>query len=102
MIGLFGDKTYVTDVLVKQLFYVRNTKRKIIFWNCFGDVVFNNLKSNLKNNTIMCENCGKRVERKSNNQTMCESCYNIYRKNYKLIKERERRYNIRGQSEKSR
>lgn len=71
---IHSDKQYVTDVLVRQLFIKKPNSRKTMFWTCFGDVVLENLKTNVKKNTFLCAKCGKRLVRKSGNQTMCPAC----------------------------
>lgn len=73
MAQLCGDRQYVVDVLVKQLFHIRQSKRKALFWGCYGDIVVENLKRNL-NGTIMCEECGKRVAQTNNRIKYCNEC----------------------------
>ena len=68
---------HLTDVLVKQLFYVRKAQRKTLFWECFGDVVLENLKENVDQNTIMCVKCGSRLLPSHRSQIYCPSCAKI-------------------------
>lgn len=79
----FGDASYIVDVLVKQLFNVRKSKRKAAFWDCYGDIVTTNLHNNLDSGLIMCAGCGKRIKPKTN-QKFCEDC-----RGYKLVGSKE-------------
>jgi hypothetical protein len=74
MITCFGEVSYIVDVLVKYLFYSKNTKSKTVFWNTFGDVVLINLQKNIKSGYIMCAECGARVIRTNNRQRYCLEC----------------------------
>ena len=121
----------ITDMIVKHL-YTKKTPHKEILWKCFGNVLVNNLKNNIPENSIQCKKCGLRfIPNKSNqklcdkcstyqpigikiikcidcgkdievdaldNQTnRCEKCYEIYRKKYKAIKEKERRDRLKSE-----
>ena len=68
---------HLTDVLVKQLFHIRKAQRKTLFWECFGDIVLENLKENVDQNTIMCAKCGTRVLPSHRSQIYCPSCARI-------------------------
>jgi hypothetical protein len=51
------DSYYVTDVLVKQLYEVKQSKYKTTLWECFGDIIFDNIKNNISSSftsTILC------------------------------------------------
>ena len=37
----------ICDTLVKYLFHMKQSKRKNVFWMCFGDIVLENLKKNV-------------------------------------------------------
>lgn len=74
LFAVYQDKVFITDVLIKYLFIDRRTKRKNIFWVCFGDVVVNNLKENLGSKSGMCIHCGSRFFKESNRQVMCPAC----------------------------
>lgn len=64
----------LTDILVVQLFKKKKAVHKIVFWNCFGETVLENLRANISPNYIMCERCGKRVPRITYNQKYCSEC----------------------------
>ena len=54
----YGSRQYVVDVLVRGLFYEHHVRKKSAFWDCFGDVVLENLKNNLPDKTKCCPKCG--------------------------------------------
>jgi hypothetical protein len=74
LLAIDPDIQHVVDVLIRQLFGVQNTKRKSMFWGCFGDVVLENLRKNIDTNTILCSRCGKRIKPMSHRQEMCDDC----------------------------
>jgi hypothetical protein len=74
-----SDIDHVTDVLIEYLYQHKNSSYKTTLWSCFGDVIVRNIKTNIAfaENTIVCEACGKRVEKKGNKNTSqkyCEDC----------------------------
>ena len=64
---------YVTDVLIKYLYSIKNTQFKTTLWSCFGEIVYMNLKHNLKG-TKLCGRCKKRITYKSPKQKYCSRC----------------------------
>jgi hypothetical protein len=92
------DSYYVTDVLVKQLYEVKQSKYKTTLWECFGDIIFDNIKNNIsssfKNKVIQCEKCGRLIEAKSNRTKYCTECW----KEEQLKWQRESMRKIRQQS----
>lgn len=70
----FGDRRYVTDVLVKQLFDIRHSVHKAVFWDIYGDVVYQNLLANQAGERKMCQRCGKRFTPLHNRQCLCGDC----------------------------
>lgn len=91
----------IVDILVKYLYGIKSGKNKMALWLCYGDIVYNNLSNNVKLNTkeIQCVDCGKwfNVDIKDNETCRCGECYKEYRREYKRIKEKERRNRLRGQ-----
>lgn len=73
MIDTFGDENFVVDTLVDYLFEVKKTKRKVVFWECFGETVVKNLAKNLYGTTV-CRKCGRRFERRSEFDEVCDDC----------------------------
>lgn len=64
----------ITDMLVRHLYSHKKTPHKEILWQCFGDVLVNNLKNNIPANSIQCEKCGERFVPKNNKQKYCDEC----------------------------
>lgn len=69
-----NDINYVVDVLVNFLYEEKKSNFKTTLWECFGDIIIENLKENIKINQIYCEKCGDLVEQTSNNKKYCEEC----------------------------
>ena len=83
LLAIHPDPHFVCDVLVRELFDPKHSsKRKIVFWECFGDEVVEHLRENVNQNQKMCTLCGKRFYRESNRQVMCHRCSNKERKKY--------------------
>lgn len=64
----------ICDMLVTHLFRDKINKRKGLFWLCFGDIVFENLKRNIPKGSIQCRKCGNRFIPKTPNQKICKEC----------------------------
>lgn len=80
MLETNSDEHYVTDVLVKYLYKEKKSSFKTTLWECFGDVIVENLKENitkaLDEGYTMCEICGERIEMASPNSKVkyCKEC----------------------------
>mgnify|MGYP002619446656 CR=1 FL=1 len=88
------DPYFVTDVIIKYLYENKKSSYKTTLWECFGDIIVENLKNNLVKyykNQVLCMNCGKRTLVKGKNQKYCDDCKKDVRKQYKSKKEREYR-----------
>ena len=74
----FGESGYklseVCDILVKYLFCNKQSKRKNVFWMCFGDIVYENLKHNLPDGSVQCIRCGERFIPSVKQQRLCHKC----------------------------
>ena len=90
LLCICNDIYFVTDVLIKELFIRRRSKRKNIFWMCFGNVVAENVRKNIGRKTGMCVKCGARFYRESNRQVMCKSCAAQSRKISNRLAQRRR------------
>lgn len=66
---------YVTDVLVKYLYKEKRSQYKDTLWLCFGDIIVENIKRNVKVKYIYCEKCGTLVEQKNNRHMYCDKCW---------------------------
>ena len=76
LLKINSNKVYVTDVLTKYLFE-HNAINKNTLFDCFGNIIYNNLKNNIDTKTILCDCCGKRFVKKAHNQTTCsKKCSN--------------------------
>lgn len=87
----------ITDILVKFMYGLRNTKRKVTLWLCYGDIIYKNLQKNLKPPTkeVHCIDCGLWFEvpkdRKHNKTCRCEECDAEYKSALKS-KQNQRAY----------
>ncbi|AQS44109.1 hypothetical protein LSG23_08935 [Bacillus velezensis] len=69
-----SDEQYVADVLAKYL-YKKKSKFKSTLWECFGEILLNNLAINLKNRKV-CLSCLKPISNKGNKKKYCTKCLN--------------------------
>lgn len=74
------------DMLVKHLFHNKQSKRKAVFWMCFGNAVLKNLRNNVPEGSIQCRKCGERFIPSAPNQKICEKCATYQRKGKKTVK----------------
>ncbi|QGZ99415.1 hypothetical protein [Dehalobacter restrictus] len=77
------------DIIIKHVYKNHRTCKKSFLFNCFGHVIIENLKQNIKkpldNGYILCSCCGERIKKESNSQKMCKKCSD------EKIKERDRK-----------
>ena len=66
----------IVDMLVKELFGVRKTKKKLVFWSCYGDVILDNIQNNIDKNFTTCNKCGTRFYKSYKTEAVCENCKN--------------------------
>lgn len=64
----------IVDMLVKELFGVRKTKKKLVFWSCYGDVVLANIQKNIDKNFVTCNKCGARFYKQRKEEMVCPKC----------------------------
>lgn len=74
LLAIHPDINFVVDVLVKHLFHTVKSKRKMLFWDCFGREVVQNLRNNVDQHTCMCVRCGARFYKESARQVFCDKC----------------------------
>lgn len=74
ILAINNDLSYVVDVLVKYLYEEKKANFKTTLWECFGDVIVDNLMNNIKINLIYCDKCGVLIEKTSNRRKYCEEC----------------------------
>ena len=64
----------ICDMLVKHLFHRKQSKRKSVFWLCFGEIVLLNLNSNLPKGSKQCKKCGTRFITDTAQKKLCANC----------------------------
>ena len=64
----------IVDMLIKELFGVRKTKKKLVFWSCYGDVVLANIQNNIDKNFVTCNKCGTRFYKSYKTEAVCANC----------------------------
>ena len=68
----------VADILVKFLYGIKSNKHKMLLWNCYGDIIFQNLSKHIKPKTksVQCMECGDwfDVVINDNKSCRCEEC----------------------------
>lgn len=78
ILGRFYTLPYdIEDIygsLVRYLFHSKKSKRKNVFWMCFGDLALRNLSENIPEGSIQCKKCGERFMPTSAHHTTCASC----------------------------
>ena len=78
-LSLFGySDIEVTDILVKFLYGIKESKHKMVLWLCYGDYIYENLRNNIKLQfkDIQCVDCGEwfRISVKDNRTCRCKEC----------------------------
>ncbi|QZY39834.1 hypothetical protein K4A81_11340 [Bacillus velezensis] len=88
LLKIHEDEEYVADVLVKHL-YKKKSKFKSTLWECFGDLILENIQNNLKR-FKSCYSCGKMFKSISNKSKYCSKCaLEIEKKNHRI---RQKKY----------
>ena len=80
------ERRDVCDMLVKYLFHSKNSKRKNVFWMCFGDIVLENLKANVPSGSVQCRKCGERFVPLVPQQKICADCAGYHPRGKKKIR----------------
>lgn len=83
----FGyNKQEIVDILIKFLYGIKSNKHKMLLWNCYGDIIYQNLSNNIqpKTKSIQCIDCGEWFDVSVNNKKTCrcDSCKKEYRNKY--------------------
>lgn len=87
--SIINDDVYLTDMLIVYN-YTQNTRFKNTLWNVYGDIIYENLKSNL-DGTIQCELCNERIRVTQDNEKYCEKCKKEkITESWRLSKQRKR------------
>lgn len=78
--------TDAIDMIIKYIYTTNRNSKKGLLFDLFGDIIYENLKSNIREplgEYIMCECCGKRVKldgSKDNSLKYCDICAKDIRK----------------------
>jgi len=79
ILEICDDPIYVTDVLIGYLYNHKKENRKITLWECFGDIIIENIKKNLTKDftyeVIECEECGILIEKTGRRTKYCDKCW---------------------------
>lgn len=89
----------ITDILVKFLYGIKESKHKMVLWLCYGDYIYKNLSEKIKIQTksIQCVDCGEwiSVPVKDNKSCRCSECNEEYkREQTRLRVQRHRKSNV--------
>ena len=84
------DVNKVVNVLVEELYGRTDAPVKTTLWECYGDILLNNLKINIKD-TVQCAICGVRIEISNNKSKYCKRCSKEEWKKYNALKQKEYR-----------
>jgi len=74
LLEINNDEKYVVDVLIEYLYVHKKYNYKTTLWECFGDIIIENLKKNIADNSVLCERCGVRIEKINNKIMYCCKC----------------------------
>lgn len=76
----YGSLDYVVNTLVNYCYTIKRGSSKKLLWNCFGDVIVENLRKNTASLGNICPICGKRFKPTTSLQVCCsEECHKISR-----------------------
>ena len=79
-----SDIQHIIYSLVTYLYKEKNAKNKTTLWECFGDILVNNLKYNIPNKYMYCEKCGCLTEKSKNGRKKyCGKCWKEKQKELK-------------------
>lgn len=99
-LSMFGySDMEISDILVKFLYGIKESKHKMVLWLCYGDYIYKNLSEKIKiqTRTIKCVDCGEwiSVPVKDNKSCRCSECNEEYkREQTRLRVQRHRKSNV--------
>jgi len=95
----FGyDEAEIVDILIYYLYHISHNKHKSLLWNCYGNVIYENLSKHMKleMRDVQCVDCGKWFQASVKNKRACR-CDVCKEENDKVLrKERNRRYYLKN------
>lgn len=74
LLELNSDPAYVVDVLVEYLYSATTSNYKTTLWECFGDVLVENLQNNIRSDKVPCQLCGIRMHVSNHRTLYCDNC----------------------------
>lgn len=81
------SKVEIVDMIIKSIFDKKSpdyTSKKKMFWEMFGDIVYDNVKNNIETIKRLregrCVDCGELFKRTTSMQCRCKKCQAQYRK----------------------
>ena len=72
----------IVDMLIKHA-YETNNKDKDLLWDCYGNIIYNNLCKNIDIDSRVCKTCGSRFYPNDKNELNCMSCRSATNKQLK-------------------
>lgn len=87
----------ITDILIKYLYGIKESKHKLTLWLCYGDYIYENLNRHLKLQTksIQCVDCGEwfNIGIKDNKTCRCTECNAEYKREQTRLRVQRHRKN---------
>ena len=90
-------KSEIVDMIIKSIFDKKSpdyTSKKKMFWEMFGEIVYNNINNNIEIIERLregrCIDCGAEIKKTRGKQCRCEKCQKVYRK--KVINDNAKRF----------
>ncbi len=71
------DIVDAVDIITRYIFISKRDTKKAFLFNVLGEYILDNLEPNMElkfKNTIMCADCGKRIEKVNNRVVRCKEC----------------------------
>ena len=91
------DDIEVTDILVKYLYGIKESKYKDLLWTCYGEYILDNLEKHLRYKTkvIQCVDCGEwfEVSIKDTKTCRCEECIVEHKRELARLRKQKQRSN---------
>lgn len=88
----------VSDILVKYLYGIKESKYKDLLWTCYGEYILENLEKHfkLKTKTIKCADCGEwfEVGIKDTKTCRCSECTMEHKRELARLRKQKQRSNI--------
>lgn len=97
LMNIHHDAQHISDILVRYLFKVKNSKYKTTLFESFGNEIIKSLRKNLLDE-IDCITCGTTVKEPSQRQTRCEKCQGDYRRKLDKLRKRKEREKLEEMS----